>query len=317
MYFPYLRGKQYELLALKEMSPLLGRQGVVSPIIEPVRSPRRSGLGRCISALRSEQVDFVLVVNPSVGELVGPGVNHEIAEFVAEQDDSQPWNLGLLVDEATDVRSVVAAYRSEFAGNGNLALIHRSVAPGIAEFPVLTADLHRSFDVIDERWRRRYFRELLETSRGVTLSDRFPGEERNAAYLDRSESVFTDDHLFYREERWFGFSDYLTIGEPYVVGGFMPRAVAIHWTYEREPGGPIMIRHFTSESNGDTANVGGKFLEAAAKLVSFLDYANIQTQAANVVRGHLRAGTFPGLGILKKLSIQNHLELVSGILCRP
>lgn len=150
------------------------------------------------------------------------------------------------------------------------------------------------------------------------LRDPFPAEARNSDYLSKTESMFTEDHLFYEEEGWTGFSDYLTIGEPYSEGGFTPRAVAIHWTYEPSPGAAIMIRHFTSESDSDTiADVGGKFLQAARKLVAFLNNQGIHTRASEVMRTHLRDQTYPGLGIVKKLSIQNHLELVSGILSKP
>ena len=317
MYFPYLRGKQYELLALKELSPLLGAQGKLVPIIEPVRAAGGSGLDRCLISLMASAMDFVLVMNPSVGELRGPLVSPDLAEYIEQQESSERWSLGLLVDEHTDVTSLIDSYRSSAAGsNRRLTLIHRGLAEGLDVLPRLTADLNRGIDVIDDRWRRRYFRELLGTSDGVTLRDGFPGEERNSAYLEKEASVFTDDHLFYAEENWHGFSDYLTVGEPYSDGGFTPRAVAIHWTYEEHVGGPVMIRHFTSISNGDTANVGGKFLEAAGKLVSFLDARDIRTQAAEVMRSHVENSTYPGLGIVKKLSIQNHLELMSGILSR-
>ncbi|WP_033370947.1 sce7725 family protein [Humibacter albus] len=317
MYFPYLRGKQYELLALKELSVLLGKQQKVIPIIEPVRSPNGSGLDRCLTAMHDASIGFVLVLNPSVGELRNPHVAPELAQYLSEQNRSTNWNLGLLIDERTNVADLIANYREQIAGQGRLTLIHKGIAEGLGELPSLTSDLRREFDVIDDRWRRRYFRDLLASSQGITLRDGFPGEERNAAYLGKEESVFTDDHLFYVEESWFGFSDYLTIGEPYADGGFTPRAVAIHWTYEPHPGAPILIRHFTSESNGDTANVGGKFLEAARKLVAFLDLHDIHTEASEVFRSHVANSTYPGLGIVKKLSIQNHLELMSGILSRP
>jgi len=316
MYFPYLRGKQYELLALKELSVMLGEQQRVIPIIEPVRSPAGSGLDRCLSALLDANVDFVLVVNPNVGELSDPLVSPLLAQYLSEQVRSTTWNLGLLIDERTDVDALIASYRKQIAGHRRLTLIHKGISDRIGELETLTGDLRREFDVVDDRWRRRYFSGLLASSRGVTLRDVFPGEERNAAYLSKEESVFTDDHLFYAEEGWSGFADYLTIGESYVEGGFTPRAVAIHWTYEPYVGAPILIRHFTSENNGDTSNVGGKFLEAARKLVVFLDANQIHTEAAEVIRDHVSNGTYPGLGIVKKLSIQNHLELVSGILSR-
>lgn len=317
MYFPYLRGKQYELLAVKELSGLLGEQQRVIPIIEPVRPASGSGLDRCLVALMDSAVDFVLVLNPSVGELRSSVVAPDLADYLSEQDRSAAWNLGLLIDENTDVTELIASFRTNVeTQHRRLTLIHKGIAHGLNELPTLTSDLRREFDVIDDRWRRRYFRELLTTSRGVTLRDGFPGEERNSAYLSKDESVFTDDHLFYDEESWYGFSDYATVGEAYSDGGFTPRAVAIHWTYEPRPGGPIMIRHFTSLSNGDTSNVGGKFLEAVGKLVAFLDQYAIHTQASEVMRAHAANSTYPGLGIVKKLSIQNHLELMSDILSR-
>lgn len=40
MYFPYLRGKQNEVLALRELSPLLAQSRNVTAILEPVRRGR-------------------------------------------------------------------------------------------------------------------------------------------------------------------------------------------------------------------------------------------------------------------------------------
>lgn len=38
MYFPYLRGKQYELLALKDFSQMSPNNAKIVPIIEPVKN---------------------------------------------------------------------------------------------------------------------------------------------------------------------------------------------------------------------------------------------------------------------------------------
>ena len=221
------------------------------------------------------------------------------------------------LDESTDVQTLIGDYGARVGQGRRLTLIHRGVAAHLAEIPALTSTLRREYDVISDSLRRRHFRELLESSHGVTLRDGFPAEDRNVDYLPKAESLFTEDHLYYQEEGWYGFADFATIGEPYSEGGFTPRAVAIHWTFEPELGSPIMVRHFTSESHPEsTADVGGKFLEAAAKLVTFLDAENIHTQASEVMRSHFENSTYPGLGIVKKLSIQNDLELISGILNR-
>ena len=37
MYFPYLRGKQFELIAIRELAEMLAASGKIIPIIEPVK----------------------------------------------------------------------------------------------------------------------------------------------------------------------------------------------------------------------------------------------------------------------------------------
>lgn len=317
MYFPYLRGKQYELLAVKEMADLLGPEQKVIPVIEPVRSPKGSGLDRCIEAVSKVGLRFVLIVNPTVGTLRGPGIPPALRDHVRSVDPDERWGLALIIDDNAEIRSLVSNYRAEFGDARPLSLIHKGYAQNLTALATLTEPVTRGFDIIHHDLRRGRFRSLLARSASVVLRDPFPAEARNSDYLSKVESMFTEDHLFYEEEDWFGFSDYVTIGEPFSEGGFTPRAVAIHWTYEPRPGDAIMIRHFTSERDADTiADVGGKFLQAARKLVAFLDSQSIHTRASEVMRTHLRDQTYPGLGIVKKLSIQNHLELVSGILSR-
>lgn len=312
MYFPYLRGKQYELLALKERAGLLSSGGVIVPVIEPVKEPD-GGLDRCLNSLRESAVEVVVIANPQVGPLSGPGIATSISNYVQQHHKVQ-WNIGLLIDESTDVRDLLTQFRTELPAGSDLTLIHRGVSSDPTMLLEESARLGRKFDLVDDSLRQRHFRDFLASSTGVILHDGFRAEERNAGYLDREESVFTEDHLYYKEEGWGGFADYLTVGSGWTEGGFTPRAVAIHWTYQPQPEAPIMIRHFTSVSNGDMANVGGKFLEACTKLVRFLDERNFRGPAANTMRQHLETQTYPGLGIVKKLSIQNHLELMAAVL---
>jgi len=312
MYTPYLRGKQYELLALKERAGLLGTSGSIVPIIEPVREPD-GGLDRCLNSLREAAVEVVLVANPRVGALSGAGIATSLSEYVQHQRDVR-WNFGLLIDESTDVRALLAQYDALLPAESELTLIHRGVSSDPDFLRSESRRLGRKYDLVDDSLRQRHFRQFLRESIGIILHDGFRAEERNSGYLAREEGVFTEDNLYFREEGWGGFGDYLTIGSGWTEGGFTPRAVAIHWTYQPSPGAPIMIRHFTSQSNGDTANVGGKFLEACSKLVRFLDERDLRGPAANTMRQHLESQTYPGLGIVKKLSVQNHLELMAAVL---
>ncbi|MBP2390045.1 sce7725 family protein [Aeromicrobium fastidiosum] len=314
MYFPYLRGKQFELLALKEAAPQLGTSGKITPVIEPVKVPE-GGLERSLQALWSNGVNPILVVNPAVGDLTGPLVSTEIASLVAAEPHR--WHLGLIISEDTDVAALLAAFEAQFDGKNLLSLIHDGTPADLDLLRDRTHALGRQLDLISDELRDRHYRTFRAQNGSVIMHDGFVPQLRNADYLERPESTFTEDVLYYGDDDHIGFGDYLTIGKAWTSGGFTPRAVAIHWTYQPDPASPIRIRHFTSETNGDMANVGGKFLEAAGKLVAFLDAEDIHTNAAEIMRGHLAADTYPGLGIVKKLSILNHLELVAEILERP
>ena len=58
MYFPILRGKQFELIALREISNILKAQkSIVSPIIEPVKESS-SVLKKTLEVLRANDINF-------------------------------------------------------------------------------------------------------------------------------------------------------------------------------------------------------------------------------------------------------------------
>lgn len=62
MYHPYFRGKQFELLSVREMAPVLKQAGF-RPIIEPVRDTL-SGLSRALDAVVEGKGRAILIVNP-------------------------------------------------------------------------------------------------------------------------------------------------------------------------------------------------------------------------------------------------------------
>ena len=67
MYFPYFRGRQYELLALNELSigGLIGAS--VVPIIEPIKVT--STFNNALKAFSDANLSLSIILNPTVGEL--------------------------------------------------------------------------------------------------------------------------------------------------------------------------------------------------------------------------------------------------------
>ena len=66
MYHPYFRGKQYELITIRECAALLATSTFV-PIIEPVREAL-SGLERTLKTVCDARGKAVVIVNPYYGD---------------------------------------------------------------------------------------------------------------------------------------------------------------------------------------------------------------------------------------------------------
>ena len=73
-YYPYLRGKQYECLALRAMCEELKAEqiGKVVPIIEPVRRVEKdAAMLAALSAMLDKGMHFGYIMNPQSGEFDG------------------------------------------------------------------------------------------------------------------------------------------------------------------------------------------------------------------------------------------------------
>jgi hypothetical protein len=159
----------------------------------------------------------------------------------------------------------------------------------------------------------RFFKSLGKIY--IRLDDAFERQEKNADFLDIQAHRFSEEHLFYKEDGYQGFSDFTVLPSEYSEGGSTPRAVVIHLTYiNSEANNEIWIRHFTSENNGSTANVQGKFAEAAKKAVNFCDTYPLYNSAIKELRDYYYNRKYPGLGMIKKISIKNHLLVVTSYL---
>ena len=64
MYFPYLRGRQFELIALRELVTVLSPH--IIPIIEPVKLS--TTLISTIKCFEAKKKQLAVTVNPQVGD---------------------------------------------------------------------------------------------------------------------------------------------------------------------------------------------------------------------------------------------------------
>ncbi len=220
MYFPYLRGKQFEIIALRELASLLAEKKIIHPIIEPVKKAD-SGLIRVCNDLSASGIPFTIIANPKVGET--KGLSNEILELVNNQiNPGSIKYLGIIIEDEKDVREILKRIEPLNLTFDGFNLIHLRPLKDLSILTGFDRFRPRSFNVIDfSRTNRRYDRNFNKET-VVTLSDPFILQSKNADYSATPDEPFTSENLYYQEDDYYGFSDYLTIGEPFSTSGFLP-----------------------------------------------------------------------------------------------
>ena len=146
----------------------------------------------------------------------------------------------------------------------------------------------------------------------VLLRDGFK-RRRNADY--EPVEPFSDLHVTYSDEGMNGFGDFLIVGDDFSEGGGPAYAVAIHLTFvDPDQDDAMMIYHFVSDRQNTPKDPAGKFAEALAKMMKKLNAPNskvLETEAVKEFREFHKAGHFPGLGYVKKLSMNHHIETLA------
>lgn len=313
MYYPYLRSKQNEMLALKELLPIIIEKKVnISPIIEPVGD--WASFKNLLNDFQKNNINFTVVINPAVWEFI-EDIDSLISILEIELNDFENYQVGVLVNDSTISyhQGIIERLQKSSLKYNWYTLIHNVVISNIDDLLSLF-NAHKTVvnNVIDlsKTNSDRSYKDKFPLWTQICFDDYFKAQSKNADYLWVPSSIFSRDYISYASEwfKWFG--DFLTIWDKYSDSGFSPYAVAIHISYKEEDNN-IYVRHFASDSNTDTSNTAGKFLEANTKLNARLDREKISiTKGLQEFKELYARKHFPWLGFNKKLSIMNHIELI-------
>lgn len=304
MYFPYLRGRQYELIAIRELVQKGKLNSFVVPIIEPVKLS--STLTNTIDICEKNGNSIAFIVNPQVGSL-----------YADARKDKTGKKLDDLYTLAIQSKNII---KTIITGNDSESKVNDLLSNGISKNEIMSIYLDREgisdYEMLFDKSAKynvipydMAFRRIRENR--ILLSDRFDAvkKERNNDYAKKEDEFFSDDHLYYDTDGYLGFSDYSIVGHEYQEAGFAPYAVAIHIVYFDEEKN-LRIHHFVSDSNDDINDPARKFYEAVAKLVEWNSKMQLETEGIKMYEELYRTGAYPGLGVVKKLSIMHHLQLM-------
>ena len=305
MYYPFLRARQFELIALRELATEEATQGVIIPILEPVKETHNNLILAHKVFLEKAQTTF-LIVNPTIGELAGD--SHFYLEYLATLEGQ----IFLPAFHYKNNANFITQSIAKFKLTNCMIICQNDISSEDLEFRQLVEQTTiASINVNDPNRNRSLHRFLKGLNKNyIRLDDLFEKQARNSDYLEIDEHRFSEEHLYFQDEGFRGFSDYTVLPSEYIDGGSTPRAVVIHLTYLSGQN-QIWIRHFTSETNDSISNVQGKFAEAAAKAVNYCRQNGLTNSAIVELESYYDNEHYPGLGTVKKLSIKNHLLVLS------
>ena len=299
MYFPYLRGRQFELIALRELVEKGVLSSRITPIIEPVKLS--STLVKTIEKYGVNGKQIAIITNPKVGSFNSDAkeknqkLKEGLSAILKENDNVIFMNLlkpNLKPEE----------FIERYADNMGTICNNKDA---ISVYEVYFAETDVKYNLIPDE---SGFRRKIRKNR-VLLADKFNKLDRNNDYIEVDDEPFSEDHLYYQEDGYVGFADYSVVGEEYNETGFAPYAVVIHIVYF-DKDNSLRIKHFVSDSNDDISDPAGKFQEALSKLVEWNEEKGLDTVAMREFEDLYNREAYPGLGTVKKLSIMHHLELM-------
>jgi hypothetical protein len=306
MYHPYFRGKQFELITVRESSGLLAGAAFV-PIIEPVKESL-GGLQRTIQAVCDAGGSAIVVVNPYHGDHAedGVGISALLKDVFSQCDNI---SAGILLKKDMTVAEALACCGQH--EDHERALIHDGFGDGKALAEALGDKLTTVKHVFFESCGILYRKHFQGATR-ILLKDGFE-RRRNRDYPP--VEPFSDLHVTFGDQGGNGFGDFLTVGDDYSEGGGPAYAVAIHLTFiDPTKDDQMFVYHFVSESQDTPTDPAGKFGEAIAQLIAKLAQPNhhlFESSAITEFRDLAARGHFPGLGYIKKLSMKHHLETLA------
>ena len=294
MYIPYFRGKQFDLLALKEIVADGLLTDSIVPLIEPVRDSAH--LRKTLEVFIKNKREILVIYNPEVGQVQRGVIKiHEIIDLF-----ENPY--------ITPVYILNRSFNSTWIKQEGFVFLSKNYLKDVlAEANTFKPKYH----IITDSAR---LRRAIPDNR-VLLTDPFTRFNNGTDYLDQEleDEFYSDDLKYIRDDGYIGYSNYGIDGEAYFDKGYPSQSIVLHILY-LDKHKNVRIKHFVSDSNDSAANPAEKFFEALKKLAEWHTRYKKEvplTKGLAELLSYQERGTYPGTGTIKKLSVMHQLELFS------
>lgn len=315
MYFPYLRGRQNELLCLRELLDAGKLSSKVIPIIESVKFS--STLFSTLTKFIEMGHQVIVIRNPEVGSFRKES-GDMIKNIEKESDEKKKEKIRKTLEGYKEVWNNPQIQKAYLVDDDVISMVREKKldAKDVVMINIKKGN-YRYYEEYGEEIIGKYtvvpkggdFEDIIEDDI-IILEDSYRKAKRNIDYIENPDELFSRNHIVYKKRGFVGFSDFSMVGNDFDESGFAPLAIAIHIMYfgNRDE---LKIHHFVSESNESISDPARKFEEAMNKLVNWENFDIIPKTIGldNLIECY-NIGKFPGLGVIKKYSLMHHIQMM-------
>lgn len=281
MYYPYFRGKQYDLFALTALLENDLLSPAIQPIIEPVKNS--NALKKFINLSQQNSQPFYLIQNPQSGDFLTADGLQQLKE--------QPTTKAMIIEQP--IETLTESPEMFIVGNSSV--------------PVLESDWqgNQAKVLVPEEFR------LLRKIEGAKIlsQDVFTRLPKSSFYQECPDELFSTAHLTYRKKGFVGFSDFSIDSRIYYEHSYPSKILSLHLVYFEDAS--LRIHHFLSSEEAPTQKE--KFFELMAEIMIW-EKRLCGTQVTLGIQLLLEAAAkekFPGMGVMRKAAVMHHMELMS------
>lgn len=281
MYYPYFRGKQYDLFALTALLENDLLSSAVQPIIEPVKNS--NALKKFISLSQQKKQPFYLIQNPQSGDFLTADGLQQLEEL--------PLTKAMIIEQPIET---------------------------LTESPEMFIVGHSSVPALESDWQGNQvkvlvpeeFRLLRKIEGAKILSqDVFTRLPKSSFYQECPDELFSTAHLTFQKRDFVGFSDFSIDSRIYYEHSYPSKSLSMHLVYFEETS--LRIHHFLSSEEAPTQKE--KFFELMAEIMVWEKRlcGNQVTLGIQLLLEAAAKDKFPGMGVMRKAAVMHHMELMS------
>lgn len=279
MYYPYFRGKQFDLLALKSLLEMEQLSLEVQPVIEPIRQSKT--FWDTVELFQKKAHPFFVIVNPQAGDF--------LTEEGSRLLQTLPNAKAYIIDQPIETIDC----------QPDLWVVHGSA-------PALASDWSKNQTpiLVGQEFR------LLKKIQGpkILMHDFFTRLPRNSFYQEVPEEVLPTVYQHYEQQGFYGYSDFSIDSKIYYAHSYPSKTIVLHWLFIDQQQ-KLRITHFVSDESLETQKE--KFLQLMSQVLQHEEIYPTQTSGLKLLLEAYKKDKFPGMGVLRKAAVMNHLELIS------